>query len=232
MTRVLAAATLFALLAAPAAAATPTQITVTAEGRSNTLPDMASAAFTISTNASDAAAATSDNNSRYERLLHAFSGLGIAQGDVRTTSFNMNYNAPPAPPDTPQPGQRYGYFVYRGVSVTIRRLALVGKTVDAALASGVTDLNGVAFDTSDGAGQFARALSDAVKRARAHAEAMAGAAGLHVVRVRSMQEGAPSRPVPMMEAAVFRAAPNAVPTQIQPSSVETTATVTITYDAQ
>ncbi|HKU67912.1 MAG TPA: SIMPL domain-containing protein [Candidatus Baltobacteraceae bacterium] len=232
MTRLLALAALFMLFAAPAAAAAPSEITVTAEGRSSTMPDMASANFTISTNASSAAAATSENNARYNRLLEALARLGIAKSDIRTTSFSLNFNPPPRPPDAAQPGQRYGYFVYRGVGVTVRQLSLVGKTVDAAVGAGVTDVNGVSFDTSDTRGQFAQALRDAMAQARTHAQAMASAAGLHIVRVKVMQEGVLSHPIPLLQAEVFKAAPAPVPTQIEPSAVETRATVTVTYEAQ
>jgi uncharacterized protein YggE len=231
MTRLLALAVLFVLFAAPAAAAAPSQITVTAEGRSSTMPDMATANFTIATSAQSAAAATSDNNARYNRLLEALAKLGIAKGDVRTASFSLNYNPPPKPPEVPQQGVRYGYQVLRGITVTVHELSLVGKTVDSAVEAGVTDLNGVAFDTSDAGGQFARALRDAIEQARAHAQAMASAAGLHIVRVKVMQEGVLSRPVPLVQAQVFRAAAP-VPTQIEPSAVETRATVTVTYEAQ
>ncbi len=232
MTRLLALAMLFGLLAAPAAAAAPSQITVTAEGRSSTMPDMAAAGFTISTNAATATAATSDNNTRYNRLLDALRQLGIAKDDIRTTSFGLNYNPPPKPPDVPQQGQRYGYTVNRDVSVTVHQLALVGKTIDAAVRAGVTDVGGISFDTSDTRGQFAQALQDAVRQARAHAQAMAAAAGLHIVRVKVMQEGMPAIVRPEMTAAVYRAAPAPVPTQIEPSAVETRATVTVTYEAQ
>lgn len=223
---------LIAMLGAPVAAAQLSEITVTADGLASTMPDMARASFTVSTNAATAAAATTENNSRYERLLSGLHALGIAQSDIRTTSFSLNYNPPPKPPDVPQQGQRYGYFVYRGVEVTVHRLALVGKVVDAAVAAGVTDVNSVSFDTSDQRGQFARALHDGVDQARAHAEAMAAAAGLRIVRVRMMQEGAPSRIVPAMQGQVFRSAAAPVPTQIEPSAVETRATVTVTYEAQ
>jgi uncharacterized protein YggE len=60
---------------------------------------------------------------------------------------------------------------------------------------------------------------------------MAAAAGLRIVRIKSIQEGAPNRIVPMAQAQVFRGAAPPAPTQIEPSSVETTATVTVTYEA-
>ncbi|HET9095672.1 MAG TPA: SIMPL domain-containing protein [Candidatus Baltobacteraceae bacterium] len=231
MTRLFIFLALLAMLGAPVAAAQPCEITVTAQGSASTMPDMARASFTISTAAGTAAAATSENNSRYDRLLSGLRALGIAPSDIRTTSLSLSYNPPPKPPDAPQPGQRYGYFVYRGLEVTVHRLALVGKVVDAAVAAGVTDVNSVSFDTSDQRGQFARALRDGVEQARAHADAMAAAAGLRITRVKTMQEGVPSRIVPAMQGQVFRSAAP-VPTQIEPSAVQTQTTVTVTYVAQ
>lgn len=229
MTRLLALTALFALLAAPAAAAPLSQITVTADGRSSVMPDMAVAGFSISTYAQTAMAALSQNNARYERLLRALTSLGVAKSDVQTASFGLNYTPPPKPPDLPQQGVRYGYAASRSINVTIHNLASVGKTIDAAVAAGVTDVNDVSFGTSDTRGQFAKALNDAVQRARAHAESMAAAAGLRIVRVKAMQEGGATLVRPGITADVYRAAP--VPTQIEPSAVETRATVTITFEA-
>jgi uncharacterized protein YggE len=232
MTRLLTAVVLAGAMLAPAAAAQFSEITVTAEGRATAMPDMATASFAIATYASEAAPATSDNNERYRRLLDALERLGIRQGDVRTTSFNVSYNPPPKPPAAPEQGVRYGYTVYRGITVTARPLTSVGKVIDAAVAAGVTDVNGVAFDSSNARAQYTRALQDGIEQARAQAQAMAVSAGLRLVRIKSIQEGAPNRILPVAEAQVFRAAPAAAPTQIEPSSVETTATVTVTYEAQ
>ncbi len=210
-------------------------ITVSAQGRANAAPDMATENFTIATNADTAAAATSDNNNRYDRLMSALQSLGIAQRDIRTTFYNLNYTPPPQP----QPGaalppvrERYGYFVNRNIQVTVHRLDSVGKAIDTAVASGVTDIGGVTFGVTDNRAQFAQALRAAVSDARAQAEAMASAAGLHLVRVKSMQQGYAEAPGPriMMEAKMPAPAP--APTNIQPSDVEVSATVTLTYEAQ
>ncbi|HLI95648.1 MAG TPA: SIMPL domain-containing protein [Candidatus Baltobacteraceae bacterium] len=232
MTRLLAAIALAVSVCAPAAAAQFSEITVTAEGRSTAMPDMATASFAISTYASTAASATSDNNERYGRLLDSLRALGIKESDIRTTSFNVSYNPPPQPPAMPDQGVRYGYTVSRGIDVTVRRLSLVGKVIDTAVSAGVTDVNGVAFDNSDSRRQYAQALQDGVQQARAQAQAMAAAAGLRIVRVKSMQVGGPNRITPVVEGPVFRAAAAPVPTQIQPNSVEVTATVTVTYESQ
>jgi uncharacterized protein YggE len=228
MPRLLVAIALAAAMAAPAAAAQLSEITVTVEGRASTMPDVATAAFTISTYASTAASATGDNNERYDRLLKALAQLGIRESDVRTTSFNVSYNPPPKPPAMPEQGARYGYSAYRGLSVTVRRLPSVGQVIDSAVSAGVTDVNGVTFDNADPRREYAQALQDAVQQARVQAQAMAGAAGLRIVRIKSMQEGPPNRVLPVM----MKAAAAPAPTQIEPSPVETSATVTVTYEAQ
>lgn len=221
-------------LAAPAASQTAV-VTVTGQGRATAAPDMATETFTIATNADSAAAATSDNNTRYNRFMKAVERLGVAHADIRTTGYNVSYNPPPQPQPQqmpPSPPQRYGYFVNRSIEVTLHNLALVGKVIDGAVASGVTDIGGVSYGISDRRGQFQLALRDAVSDARSQAEAMAAAAGLHVVRVKSMGQGYPQVVQPRMMAADVYAAAPAPPTQIEPSNVEVTATVTITYEVR
>ena len=214
-----------------------TLITVTGQGVSTAMPDMATETFTISTNADSADRATSDNNERYDRLVKALEALGIPHGDIKTTSYNVNYTPPPQPqPQQPQGSfppirERYGYFVYRGITVTLHKLPLVGKAVDSAIAAGVTDIGGVSFGVSNRKGQQSAALRAAVLDARSQAESMASAAGLHIVRIRTMQQGFAQPPVPLMRTMAAPVAAPAPPTQIEPNSVETQATVTITYDA-
>jgi uncharacterized protein len=218
-------------------------ITVSAQGRASAPPDMATESFTISTNSDTAAAAASDNNARYERLMRALQSMGVAHGDIQTTSYNLSYTPPPqaqsgqgeppgqAPPGVPQ--QRYGYFVNRSIQVTLTRLQMVGKVVDAAVGSGVTDIGGVSFGVRNNRAQYAQALRQAVAAARAQGDAMASAAGLHLVRVKSMQQGYAEAPVPrvMMAASIQGAVPSP-PTAIEPSNVEVNANVTITYEAR
>jgi len=232
MTRFFAIAASVLLALSAAVPVWASDITVTAEGHARGMPDMANATFGISTYAATAAVAVSNNNVRYERLAKALNALGIAQDDVQTTSFNISYNPPPRPPETPQQGVRYGYFVSRSVNVTVHAVSAVGTVVDAAVDAGVTDVNGVSFAIGDSSAQFALALRDAVRSARASAQALAQASGLRIVRVKEIREGAPTQILPSVSADLYRAAPAAAPTQIPPSPVQTSATVTVIFDAQ
>lgn len=223
--------------AVPARAASPTLITVTGQGHVSAAPDMATENFSIATNADSAAAATSDNNARYSRLAAALHALGIAGADIRTTGFGVSYNPPPQPAPgqaiPPPPEQRYGYFANRSVEVTLHRLALAGKAVDAAVAAGVTDVGGVTFGISNRRPALQQALRDAVADALMQAQTMAAASGLRVVAVRSIGQQYPVVQPFVVQGAVMRAAPApAPPTEIQPSGVDVTASVTVTYEAR
>lgn len=212
-------------------------ITVSAQGRATAAPDMATETFTIATNAATAAAAAADNNTRFERLNAGLSSIGIPKSAVQTVSYSISYTPPANMPSAPlSPGQVVqpqpsGYFVNRSVQVTLTQLGKVGQSIDTAVAAGVTDVGGVTFGMRNSGKQYTQALRSAVQAARVQAEAMAGAAGLHIVGIKTMQEGFVESPVPrmMMAAAVPMAAPK---TTIEPSPVEVTANVTLAYEAR
>jgi len=224
-------AALLACCALPAGARTA--ITVVGQGSASSMPDVATLDLTIATNAPTASSATSDNNAIYNRLEAALAALGIGGSQVRTTSYNVTYTPPPQPvPGTPipQPAQeQYGYSVSRGVNVTVKNTASVGRAIDAAVSAGVNNVNSVNFGMADRRSQRAQAVRAAVMDARAQADAIAAAAGLRVVAIRTMLEGYTSGPI---TPAPMAAARMSVPTQIPPSNVQTEASVTITFDAR
>src|SRR5205823_13463261 len=121
-----------------------------------------------------------------EQRLHA---LGVADHDIRTTYYNVNFNPRPEGPPVPNYGVQYGYIVSRGVSVTLQRTGVVGKAVDASISAGVNHVDSVTFGVSDNHALTIKALADAVTQARSRAQAIASAAGLKIVRVRTIQEG-------------------------------------------
>ncbi|MBV8367391.1 MAG: SIMPL domain-containing protein [Candidatus Eremiobacteraeota bacterium] len=235
MNRITAAALLTLLAAAaPATAQTPVaprqipaQITVSGEGSVDRVPDQATVSFAIVTNDDVAARATSANNTAYNALVARLRGLGIDAAAIKTTSYDLSYNQRPPQPN-PQFQQRYGYVVSRGVSVTTNRTDQAGAIVDAGVAAGVSNVNGVAFGLRDSRGAYRAALAAAFADAEAQAQALAAAAHLRIVRVFSIGDGsyAVPRPFGPMTAASARAG---VPTEIQPSDQTTTATVSVTF---
>lgn len=153
---------------------------------------------------------------------------GIAVSAIKTSSYNLNFVPKPPPGDNYKPPQT-GFIVTRGLSITIDNLSNVGGVIDAAVAAGVTQVDGVSYTVRDERGAHAAALAAAVEDAAMQAATIAQAAHVHlgvIRRISSVQ----SSPVFAPRAVTLAVrAPAQVPTEITPSAIEVHATVTVTY---
>jgi uncharacterized protein YggE len=226
----LAAAASPALAQAPAPARPVARVEVNGQGSVDRTPDQALVAFSIVTNDDVATRATSANNAIYNALVARLHGLGIEAAAIKTTGYYLAYNQRPAQPN-PQFQQRYGYVVTRSVAVTSDRTDQAGAIVDAGVAVGVTNVGGISFGLRDARAAYRAALAVAVADAAAQAEAIAAAAHLRLVRVLAIGAGsnaaAPRVFAPMARAGTDMAP---VPTDVQPSALTVSATVTVTYE--
>ena len=239
MNRITLAAALVTVLAgaAPAAAQTtaprqlPAEITVSGQGSVDRTADQATVSFGIVTNDEVAARATSANNAAYNALVARMRALGVDAAAIKTTSYFLTYNQRPSQPN-PQFQQRYGYVVTRGITVTTSRTDQAGAIVDAGVAAGVSNVNGVSFGLRDSRGAYRAALAAAVADADAQAQALAAAAHVRIVRTLSIGAGSYSAPRPYPLAGRIAAAVLAppVPTDIQANDQTVTATVSVTYE--
>jgi uncharacterized protein YggE len=245
------------LLPVPGMAADTAQTTIYASGQAtvSAAPDVATISFSLNTHAQTAEQATAENNTIYAHFNTGMRTIGVAAADIKTTSYNLNHVPPPAPcpplpmqprtapnaefaqsaPPCVRDPQSYGYFVTRSVSVTTRHLDIVGKIIDTAVAAGVNNVQGVEYAIANTRSLFLRALGQAIVSARSEGDVMAQAAGLHIVKVQSINSpgaipaGLAGRMMmPSAMANVYNA-----PTQISPpSSLDVTANVSVTYLAQ
>lgn len=224
-------ATLLPLQATADVPAANTTIDANGTGTVTALPDLAYVDFAIDTSAHDATTATSRNNAIYDHFTAGMRAIGIKTADIQTDAYTLNYT--PQPPKSAPP-MTWGYTVERTVTVTVRALNDVGKTIDTAVAGGVNNVRDVSFGLSDTKALMERALAQAVADARREAQVVASAAGLRIVGIQriSPSYNAPPRPMAYVRAAAA-ADSYAVPTQISPpSGLDVRATVTITYVAQ
>lgn len=208
------------------AVAAGTLLTLTAEGRTTRVPDVAEVSTGVVTTAPTAAAAMRDNAVRMTAVVDAVKKAGVADRDIQTSGLSLSpqyryeQNAPPV---------LTGYQASNTVSLRIRRIAGTGKLLDALVAAGANQINGPNFvvDQQDAALDEARVA--AVKAGRSRAELYAGAAGLKVRRIVSISEGGSFEPGPrpMLKAAMMDAAP-APP--VAPGEVALTVNVTMTFE--
>lgn len=217
--------------AQPASAARPriATLAVTGLGTTRQAPDRATISFRIETVDDQAARATSQNAAIANALTARLNALGVSGPAIETTSFGITFNPRPAQPD-PAFAQRYGYVVDKEVAVTVDRTDTVGTLIDAGVAAGVSGVNSVAFSLRDPRAAYRTALAAAMGDAKAQAQALAGAAGVHLGRIVTVSAGsAPPPPIRPLAMARSLAGAPVVPTTIDPGSLETRATVTAVY---
>ena len=141
--------------------AAETEISASGTGTISLPPNVAIVRAEISTNATTATEATSQNNSLYDQVVAALGKLGVERQDVSLDLYNVRYQSPSASRSNPY--ELVGYTVERSFSVTVREIGRAGTITDACLSAGATSIDGVAF----------RLSAEDVVRAQATAKAAA-----------------------------------------------------------
>ncbi|MEZ5970516.1 MAG: SIMPL domain-containing protein [Hyphomonadaceae bacterium] len=234
------AAAAFAVLAAaalPPAAQAQTQgqlvlaegtlLSVSAEGKSEARPDLATINLGVTTEGQTAAAAVAENARRTNALIQALRRAGVAERDIQTANVSV------------YPQQQYvegqqpritGYQANNTVTAKVRNINNTGRVIDAAVGAGGNTVNGVSFSHADPDAQLDIARRAAIAEARRRAELYANALGMRVNRIVSVSEGggyAPPMPVALER---FAAAQDAAPTPISPGEIETRVSVNVTFE--
>ena len=168
-----------------------TLLTVTATGRADTRPDEARLQLGVQSNARSAGEASRLNRDKMAKVEEALAKLGVKPDDLQTRNLSLNridYGA-----------ERGTYRAYNVVEVTLRDLAKVSDAVTAATEAGANVLSGPDLRISDREKSSRSAYAAAYRAARDRAEAYAGAAGLKIRRVLSIQDGGEGgMPIPYM----------------------------------
>ncbi len=220
--------------AVPTIAPTSTLLSVSAQGRSNRLPDLALFSAGVTTQGKTAGEALSMNSAAMSRVIAALKRAGIADRDIQTSNLSLSpvYAQPVRQPDGSyqQNEQRIvGYTVNNQVSVKQRKLGDYGQVIDTLVTAGANQVNGPNFQIDDNESALDEARLDAMQHARARAELYARAAGLRVVRIVSISEGGGSSPpVPVMYAKMARAEADAPP--VQAGELELSASLQVLFE--
>jgi uncharacterized protein len=175
------------------------QIAVTARGEVKVSPDRATIQVSVQTRAATAAAAAAENATKQQSVLTALRALGLGNDQLSTINYNV------------YPEQRYeqgkepvivGYNVTNTILADVRKLALVGPVIDAALSHGANMITSLQFYASNTDAARRSAIATAIEKARADAEAGALAAHGSLGTLLEINIGAysPPPPRPMMMA--------------------------------
>lgn len=208
-------------------AAAPATLTVTAEGQSAALPDLATVSVGVTTQGETAAQAMAANASALTAVVARLKAAGIAERDLQTSNLSLNPNWQQS--DGTQAPVIAGYVATNVLGVRVRALETLGQVLDAAITDGANTLNGISFGLDDPGPALDTARVEAVTAARARAELLAGAAGVTLGRVLSISEGGgyvPPGPMPMFRMEADMASP--VP--VEGGEVDLTASVTMVFE--
>ncbi|HEY2658599.1 MAG TPA: SIMPL domain-containing protein [Caulobacteraceae bacterium] len=180
-----------------------TTLNLSAQGETDAAPDKAVITLGVQIKAATAGEAMRQDAARMARVIAALRAAGIAEKDIQTSNLSLGAQYDYA---QNQPPKLNGYLASNDVTITVNDLARLGPAVDASVAAGADQVNGVSFGLKD-----SRAAEDAARKAavaalQAKAELYAAATGYRVQRLVNLSEGggyqlSPVRPMAMMKAA-------------------------------
>lgn len=201
------------------------RLTVTGTGEARVAPDMAQVQLGVTTQAAGAAEAMAQNAERQTAVIAALTGAGIEQADVQTSGLSLNpvmdYGEGRAPTVT-------GYQASNMVTVRVSDVPRLGEVLDAIVAAGANEINGISFTRDDSTATEDEAHRAAVADARHKADVLADAAGLTLGPVLVLRDApAPEGPRPMMMEA--RAAADAAGVPVVAGEVAMSATVEMQF---
>jgi len=214
----------FAEDASPFAATT---LHLSASGEAHAAPTIATINFGVQTDASTAAGALRQNRVQMTATIAALKAQGVLAKDIQTSSLNLN---PQYVFHEGQPQKLTGYQASNSVGVTVRDLAQLGAAVDAVVAAGANQINGIGFGLADPQHAEDEARRAAVKSLQAKAALYAEAAGYRVARLVSLSDTT-SQPTPFQEVIVTARRKSALAsTPTEPGELEVTANVSAVFE--
>ena len=216
---------------------------VTAQGKAIAVPDVAEFTFSVLTQGGkDLASLQSTNTTDMNKAIAFVKSEGVDAKDIQTSGYAINpryqyYDCPqaqssvvPCPPAT-----IVGYAVVQNVDVKVRDFSKIGDILSGVVQQGANTVSALQFTIDDPTKVKEEARADAITKAEAQAQAIAGAAGFSVGRLLSINE---SGPAPMYYNEMMKtagvgmgsAASDAAVPSIEPGSEEIDVTVTLQYE--
>jgi len=163
------------------------QVTFTAEGRAFAKPDIAQVVLGVETpKKATAAEALKDNSTKINQVIAKIKAQGVADKDIKTTSFNLrpdyDYNSENGS------SRISGYIVNQSVTVKIRNLDKIGTIIEQATSVGANQAGGINFTIDDQENIKAVARAEAVAKAKVKAREMSKLTGIRLGKLVNVYE--------------------------------------------
>ncbi|MAF80259.1 hypothetical protein CL629_04260 [bacterium] len=218
--------------------------TVSAEGDTVAVPDVAEFSFSVITEGGeDLGALQGENIEKTNQAITFLKKNGVDEKDIKTSQYSITprrkyYNCSReviagGTVDECPPSEIVGYTITQSVSVKIRDFSKTGSIVAGVVENGANTTGGLSFTIDDPTSVQNEARKEAIEKAQDKAKAIARAAGFSLGRLISINEGgyypAPRAYAMQVEAFGKGGAEDAV-AAIEPGSEEITVSVTLTYE--
>ena len=204
-----------------------TTLNLAAYGETKVAPDMATISLGVMTQEKTAAAAMAANATQMNAVVASLKKAGVAEKDIQTSNLSLN---PQYRYVENQPPQLVGYQASNQVTIIVHDLKKLGAAVDATVAAGANQVQGIAFGLEDPTPAENAAREAAVKALTAKAALYAKATGYGVSRLVSLSEGGAVYPRPPMPMAEFAAARMKADTSVSPGELTVRIDVTGLYE--
>ena len=203
-------------------------LTVSASGEAESRPDQGVFTVGLSTIEASSKLATEKNNEKMAKIAAALQALKIDEKDLKTQSVNVSRI---------DYGSNKGkYQANNMVQVRVRNVDQISAAIAATTDAGANMVSGPNLSNADPEKAALSAYGAAYKAARAKAEAYAEAAGMHIARVLTIQDGGggggypPPPPYPMNDAMRVEAqAVNSASPPIMPGMNRSVASVRVDF---
>jgi uncharacterized protein YggE len=165
-------------------------LSVSGTGEARVAPDEATVRLGVVAQAPTARAAQEQVNRTANAVLEAIRKQGIEAEDIQTSGLSLSPMYSQGRPDAEERAPRItGYQANNTVTIRVEDLTKVGPIIDAGLGAGANNLEGVVFGLRNDEAARRAALADAVREARAKAEALAQALKVQLAGIVDVTEG-------------------------------------------
>ncbi len=170
-------------------------ISVSADAEAFASPDIAEISFVVRSEDKEMAKAQADVESKIVPILSAIKDIGIEEKDIKTTYYNANpryeYGRNICLEYRCDSNQRalVGYEVSQSISIVVRDLDNVGKSLAALGANNVSDIYGPNFRVENEDSLKAEVREEAIAKAKEKGKALAKSLGVRIVGIENFSEG-------------------------------------------
>ncbi|WP_127009565.1 SIMPL domain-containing protein [Veillonella sp. CHU110] len=174
-----------ATLGTMAADINPGEISVTGQAAHQVAPSYALLNLGVSSKNVSVQSAKSHNDTIMSKLISSLQHLGVSRNNIQTSNITINPNYDYIDGNS----KLNGYNVNNTVVVRIYDTASIGKAIDAAIASGASDINSLTFQTDVSQEMEDQLSTSAINDARHQAEVIAKSLGRELGPVKSASLG-------------------------------------------